>query len=68
MPGDRGPGEMKRHRLIFRPLAEADLFDLSRHVAKEGGQAAASACRLPITDLGGAAGRGGRRTLERNGS
>ena len=32
---------MKRHRITFRPRAEADLFDLYRHIAEEAGHEAA---------------------------
>lgn len=32
---------MKRHRITFRPRAEADLFGLYRHIAEEGGHEAA---------------------------
>ena len=34
---------MKRFRISFRPLAEADLFGLYRHIADEAGHAVAGA-------------------------
>jgi toxin ParE1/3/4 len=34
---------MKRFRVSFRPLAEADLFGLYRHIADEAGHAVAGA-------------------------
>ena len=34
---------MKRYRVTLRPRAEADLFDLYRHIAEEGGHEAAGA-------------------------
>jgi toxin ParE1/3/4 len=56
---------MKRFRISFRPLAEADLFGLYRHIADEADQAVAGAYIDRIEATGRALetflGRGARR-------
>ena len=43
MPTARIAVGMKKFRVSFCPRAEADLFDLYRHIAEEGGYGAAGA-------------------------
>src|SRR5271169_5000549 len=39
----RKPGGMKKFEIVFRPLAEADLFELYRYIAGESGSEIAGA-------------------------
>jgi toxin ParE1/3/4 len=43
MPSVCTPAEMKKFRVVFRPLAETDLFELYRYIAEDSGHATAGA-------------------------